>query len=515
MNIKSKKTKNTPSDFRALIAEFINIYFDHNPESAKKRFFFSITCLFGIWILLVFSSISNINTTSLSPITSTGNSLSVALGIIFVRLFDPLILTRLVVITVAFLFAFYFSCKYLKTIYQLQSIKSAGNILLNLSFGFPISTYLQINDGQVITDNKNSSILSFGGPGKVRVGFDSVALFEKVDGSTGIISSTANLEGGCFKLKPYEKIRRVFNLKSHTISFDLLARTNDGVLLQMKNLRLTYSIFAGTDEETLTKPYPLNPQAIHWLVYHQPNMDDINLITDIVKTECLELTREYELDNIFPNSHNPSQILNHQFYSCIDKKGRERKRLHVFSRKTNRPIPQKTRLSQINLSRPILHHPHYPYKERNKKYPEATLLNTIPHYQLSATLTNIFKQEFLNHLEQPGIKLEWISLGTWTPLLSSIQINRILKKSFAERSRSDKIDNKHSNGIQHLLNELFNLSEYDEIYKNETDFNLFLQKILRFLKINSVNNESRSKHDQDIVEKAIINLERNLEENQK
>lgn len=515
MNTKSQNLKKTPSEFQTSIAEFINIYFDQNLGSAKKRFFFSIICLLGIWILLVFSSVSNLGTIRLPPIATTSNTLSVALGLIFTRFIDPLVLTRLIVIMVAFISALHFSSQYLKTIYQLQSMKSARNILLNLSFGFPISSYLHVEDGQIASDKKNSPILSFGGPGKVKVGFDSAVLFERMDGTAGIIGSTANLAGGYFQLKSFEKIRNIFNLKNHTLSFDLLARTNDGIPLRIKNIRLTFSILRGTDKVTLTNPYPFNAQAIYWLVFYQPNNNFLNLITNIITTTFLELIREFNLEKIFPHSGNPSLVNNIHHRFIVNEKIRERKRLHIFSRKTSRLIPKKSKLSQINLSRPILHHPHHPYGERNQNYPEVTPLNTISRRQLSASLIKKIKQEFSKHMEQPGIKCEWVNLGTWTPLFSPTQINRLPKTTFTKGSSSDMIDDQHTNMIQALVEEFLCNLEYDsESHINETDFNLFLKKLLKFLKTKSEKNESQSTHDQDIGENAIINLERNLKENQ-
>ena len=517
MNTNQRNPKKTDSDPQSSLTEIFNSFFAQNPGSVKMRLFFSVFCLFGIWVLLVFSSSSFLDEISLQSTFPTDSNLSAFLGFFFNQFINPLVLTRLIVVAIAYITALHFSGQYLKTIYQIKSGRSARNILVNLAFGLPLSDSVFIEDGQIASISKNSPILSFGGPGKVKIGFDSGVLLERIDGIAEIIGPTENLSDGYLILKPFEKIRKIFNLKSHTLSFDLLVRTNDGIPLRIKDIRLTFSILRGTNKVTLTKPYPFSSQAIYWLVFHQPNIEFFDLIANITKTILFEVIRENDFIKIFPFSGSPFIIHNNNDHnSILNQESRKGKRLLASRRKKSLSSPKKSKFSQTYLSRPILHHPHHPYTERNQYPSDSAPTTTISHRQLSSTLINKFAQEFSNHLQQPGIKFEWVSLGTWTPIFSSslIKPTRIFKTSLTGEVLPNMNENQRSKKTQHLIEEFFGDSEhYIESQTTRSDSNFYLKKILQFLKMNSATNKIRSRQNQDILEKAIMKLERNLKEN--
>ena len=517
MNTNHLNPEKKRSESQTFLTEVLNSYFNLTPSSARTRLFFMLLCLFGLWILLVFSSSLILDESNLLSTFSADNDFSTILGFILKQFVNPLVLTRLIVIVLAYIAALHFSGLYLKTIYQLKSGKTCKHILTNLAFGFPFSDSVSIEDGKIASNNLNSYLHSFGGPGKARVGFDSSVVLECSNGIAEIIGPTSNLPDGYLNLKPFEKIRKIFNLKSHTLSFDLLARTSDCIPIRIKNICLTFSILRGTNKVTLTKPYPFSSQAIYWLVFHQPNRDFLDVISDIAKTTLLEVVRTYEFDKIFPFSEIPFLIKDKNSPSFILKQGcMQKRRMFTFRKMARFRLPKKSRFSQIYLFRPILHHPHHQYIEQNYFQTEVSPPATVSRRELSSTVLNKFEKQFMNHLEQPGIKFTLISLGTWSPILvsSHVQPNHSLKSSSFGES-SPVIENDHqTKEIKYLLKEFFGDLEQDyQQYSVMEDLN-HLDKILQFLKMKSAANATQSWQNQDILEKAIINLEKSIKEDQ-
>jgi len=515
MSTNQRNPEKKRSESRTFLTEIFNSYFNLTPSSARTRLFFMLLCFFGIWILLVFSSSLILNESNLLSIFSADNDFSTILGFILKQFINPLVLTRLIVIVLAYITALHFSGLYLKTIYQLNSGKACKHILANLAFDFPFSDSVSIEDGKMATTNWNSYLHSFGGPGKARIGFDSGVVLECSNGIAEIIGPTSNLPSGYFNLKPFEKIRKIFNLRSHTLSFDLLARTSDCIPIRIKNMHLTFSVLRGTNKVTLTKPYPFSSQAIYWLVFLQPNYDFLDVISDIAKTTLLEIIREYEFDKIFPLSEIPFLIKDKNFPHFIqEQESRQKRRLFTFRKMARFPLPKKSRFSQIYLFRPILHHPHHQYIEQDQKQKEVTLPITVSRCELSSTLLDKFEMQFMNHLKQPGINFKLISLGTWSPILvsSHTQPNHSTK-SLSFRESSPRIENNHqTKEIKYLLKEFFGDSEHDfKPYSSMEDIN-HLDKILKFLKMKFAANATQSWQNQDILEKAIINLEKSIKE---
>jgi hypothetical protein len=65
----------------------------------------------------------------------------------------------------------------------------------------------------------------------------------------------------------FERLRRVIDLRDQVQEITVNARTRDGIPIQVKNMRVIYSIYRDGKEPTLEEPYPFDPAAVESLVY--------------------------------------------------------------------------------------------------------------------------------------------------------------------------------------------------------------------------------------------------------
>ena len=505
-NQKSSTFKSTSSN---LLSEVLFELLNPKPEYAKARFLFLVSLFFLFWIILIISSSELFNSSGfLSPLAEN-DALPMFRSIVNI-VFAPQIIMRLFVCVIAFVAASLLASQYLKVVYQMPSIKTALNLLLSLSLGNPVSDIVKIEEGKISSLLKNSHILSFGGPGKIRVSFDSAAILENPTGEFEIIGPTAKFPNGTFLLKPYQKIQRIIDLRNQTISFDLIARTRDGLAISINKIQLTFSVSRSTKKVTLTRPYSFSVKDVYSLVFNQPDKEFCELVSDYAKTIILELFRSLSFKDLFhyekiidlqpENIHHPSIIGNkkksYQFFlSDITEK--------------KRALPKKAIGFQGYLWRPILHKPHLTYDELNyfKSKPKITL-PPIP-YQLNHLLTDRFKQEFSIRPGHPEVSLEWLNMGIWSPAYPP-SVNKHTATLRSPRFSSSEFFSGKITDFSKTR--YFNISNQISISENCGNISLLIE-ILNLLKDRAKGAQNYPKVDLDNLNSAITKLERIINEN--
>lgn len=221
----------------------------------------------------------------------------------FRSLFAADVFKHVLVGTLVFWLAYRAAAKYLDDIFELKNTRIAERFIRQAAFASPYDV-LEIRNGDVSLKDQVSPIFLIGGPGKVRVYLENAALFEQVGGMPRVIGPTttkssrssgknkknggnflarsqglwdamirfnrdedARKDDGARVIGSFERLRRVIDLRDQVQEISVYARTRDGIPIQVKNMRVIYSVRRDGKEPTLQQPYPFKQDAIESLVY--------------------------------------------------------------------------------------------------------------------------------------------------------------------------------------------------------------------------------------------------------
>lgn len=198
-------------------------------------------------------------------------------------LFFVLTISRLLIILLIPPFvAITLAGNYLADIFELKDRTVAWTFINELSLG-GANEIIHIRDGKVIKEDLNSPVLLIGGPGRVRVEFDSAALFEKSDGTPHVINlslTKTDMNKGAVLLEGFERLREpIIDLRDQYIGnlpnepMTILGRSLDGIPVSATEVRCVFSVRREQSEylaeSTFITPYPINPTDIESLIYKQ------------------------------------------------------------------------------------------------------------------------------------------------------------------------------------------------------------------------------------------------------
>ncbi|GAB4530725.1 MAG: hypothetical protein Fur0018_18180 [Anaerolineales bacterium] len=188
--------------------------------------------------------------------------------------FAPDTLLFLLVLRAAEHLAYIWAAGYIADIFELPDDQVARQYVKLAAFGSgQRRDVVEIDDHNVRSRYVDHPLIKIGGPGQVLVHVESVALFEKIDGTPRILGPSNAKQ----RISGFERLRAVIDLRDHTESFDVEARTRDGILLRAKNVRVIFSVVRGSDwhpenwhgEQNLPHNWSYDPQAVRDLVYKQ------------------------------------------------------------------------------------------------------------------------------------------------------------------------------------------------------------------------------------------------------
>ena len=141
-----------------------------------------------------------------------------------------------------------------------EQLNVAETFIEQAAFGRGYSS-IQIREGKVVEED--SIIVQIGGPGIVKVELDSAVLFERPDGTPLVIGPT----NGTI-IDEFVRIRRVVDLRDTIDGADLPpTRSKDGIIVGVKDIQFSYSIYRGETLDRSEMPYPFSPKSVENLVY--------------------------------------------------------------------------------------------------------------------------------------------------------------------------------------------------------------------------------------------------------
>lgn len=189
--------------------------------------------------------------------------------------FDSRILQYLPVFLAPFFIAMQSAAIYLADIFELEDISVARQFVNGVALTGSDNT-IRIKHGEVIEEHTETPLFLIGGPGKVVVELDSVALFERADGTPHIIGPTGKEPGGKATLQGFERFRQALDIRNHHVdlrdqdskSKAVQSRSRDGIPIKATDVRLMFSVYRGENSEpTAEYPYPFSKEAVEQIVY--------------------------------------------------------------------------------------------------------------------------------------------------------------------------------------------------------------------------------------------------------
>jgi hypothetical protein len=224
-------------------------------------------------------------------------------------LFAANVLRRVILLWLPMFISVRLAAVFLDDVFELENVPVAKRFLQTAAFSGWYES-LAIREGEVAGGYRNSPIFRIGGPGMVDVNLENAALFEKTDGTPHVIGPTFRryeiLEG-------FERLRSVIDLRDQYIDLTVEGRTQDGIPVIAKDVRLVYSVYRGQQDaaypEHFQQPYPYKEEAILNLVYRQDGSPLIRTMTGSIRSELRAFISQHTLSEFLTNAETSTEFI--------------------------------------------------------------------------------------------------------------------------------------------------------------------------------------------------------------
>ena len=402
--------------FARLINAILNRIFDLRPEKATRRMR-SLILLFIIAVFVVSlrfypmdlwtKYVRDIFLYYLTPGYSSiyvGNPL-INFANFFLHVFrDPRIFQYIPILLAPFFIALQAASLYLADIFELEHVRIARGFIWSVALSGSEET-IRVSQGGISEQARHSPTFLIGGPGKVIVDLDSVAMFEKPDGTPHIIGPTAKEPRARATLEGFERFRQAIDTRDHYVdlrdqdprSKSVESRSLDGIRITATDVRLMFSVYRGGVKPSTENPYPFNKEAIERIIYQAtsrvtPELSNpstyefswINRMVGLIRSELSAFMSKHKLTTYLASTGTPE----------LEKIQQREERIFEEIQKIVPP---------------------------NQEIPASKELNDpLPDFQPRHRISNLFTQfadEFTKRAQSNGVELHWIGVGTWkTPV---------------------------------------------------------------------------------------------------
>lgn len=279
--------------------DFVDWIFVFNQKGGlrRSRFFIAVSVLLWLGLTLIIHPLQQNNQPWILQLVR--------------NLFALDVLRHFMVLGLAFWLGRRLAAIYLDDIFELNDILVAERFIQQAAFSGHYET-LRIKDGEVDPDQSRSPIKLIGGPGWVDVHLENVSLFERVNGIPHVIGPTDRKRE---PLEGFERLRAVVPLKDHILDLTVDSRTQDGIRITAKDVRLVFSVFRGIDpwtpDQAYQQPYPFAPQSIENIVYrHKLGRDPWFAIAKyLIREELEEFISQHVLSEFLTNAYIGTQFI--------------------------------------------------------------------------------------------------------------------------------------------------------------------------------------------------------------
>jgi hypothetical protein len=402
--------------FYRLRDALINRIFDLRPSAASARLQYLLFLFFlsGFLVSLIYyplnewaGRVQNIFLYLFNPAFAAnypGNPIADFLNFLIRVFIDPRIIQYLPIFMAPFFIALQTAANYLADIFELEDVAVARQFVSAVALLGSNET-IRITQGDIYDEHRTSPTYLIGGPGKVIVDIDSVALFEEPDGTTRVIGPTGKEPGGRARLDGFERFRQAIDLRDHFIVLReddgkaavVKSRSLDGIPITATDVRFMFSVHRDGQKPTLDNPYPFSKRAVERLIYKatsrvtpdltNPSTFEFSWVNNMVGLIRGRLSR-------FMNEHKLAEYL-----ASIGAPEVERVKKHEdeIAEELRSLVPSAE--DEPSNGQEI------------KPAPKFT-----PRYKIK-NLFSEFAEEFSKSQYERGVELHWIGVGTWkTPI---------------------------------------------------------------------------------------------------
>ena len=398
-----------------LIDAFLNRMFDLRPAKAARRTryllilflvsLFLISLRFyplGLWAKFI----QDIFLYSLNPAYAAiyvGNPFTNFLAFVVQVITDPRIFQYLPVFLAPFFIALQSAALYLADIFELEHVSVARAFIWSVALSGSEET-IRVSQGNITEEGRESPTFLIGGPGKVIVDLDSVALFERPDGTPRIIGPTVKEPRGRATLDGFERFRQAIDIRDNYVdlrdqdskSQSVSSRSRDGIPITATDVRLMFSIYRGGVKPSAETPYPFSREAIENIIYQATS-------------------------RVTPELANPST---HEFSWINRMIGLIRGELSAFMSKhkltaylASIGMPE---VEKFNEREEMIFEQVQKIVQPEQDFLASGEQKIAPEFQPRYKISNLFTQfaeEFTKKAHNSGVELHWIGVGTWkTPI---------------------------------------------------------------------------------------------------
>jgi len=390
--------------FDRLINALLNRLFDLNPRNAARRMgYLTIMFLLTVLLIILYHYPLNLWIDRIREIlwyllnanyaaSYVGDPFAKFMDLARQALTDAHILQYFPILFAPFFIALHLAALYLADIFELEDVAVARSFVWEVALSGSDET-IRISQGTIADQHRESPNYLIGGPGKVIVELDSVALFEKADGTPHVIGPTGKEPGGKAVIDGFERFRQAIDIRNHHVDLSVTSRSLDGIPIMATDVRLMFSIDRGDNiQPSAEYPYPFNAKAIERIVYSSTS-------------------------KVTPDQKNPSTyefVWTPKMISLI------RGRLSAFMSEKNLTeylasigIPEFEKLQKrendiANDVRQLTQPDDESFKAKTLKPP--------PDFTPRHKVTDLFAQ-FTEAAHINGVELHWIGVGTWKTAL--------------------------------------------------------------------------------------------------
>jgi hypothetical protein len=361
-----------------------------------------------------------------------GNPIENLILFAFQAFTDPHVLQYLPVLMIPFIIALQAAANYLADIFELEDPSVARHFVQAVALTGSNQT-MRVSKGNVLEGQKNLPIRLIGGPGKVLVDMDSVALFEKPDGTPRVIGPTTR---GKASLDGFERFRQAIDLRPQTIelrdnggrSASVSGRSLDGIPITATDVCFVFTVHRNGQVPTASNPFPFLKEAVEKLVYSEASLVRPDLpnpskfepfwtggMARLVRSKLGGFMNDHKLTEYLASFGQPEvERLNEEEEQTVDS-------VKALTSSTDVDSPAARKL-QI---RP-------PF---------------IPRDEIKFDLFSPFAADFTKAQADRGVELYWIGTGTWMVPTEIVPETRIVPPQYIEAWRISHENLAKSNDI--------------------------------------------------------------------
>ncbi len=404
--------------FSRMINALLNRIFDLRPEKAARRMRYLILLfIIGVFaVSLRFYPLDlwtkYVRDTFLYYLNPTYPSIYIGnpfinFGNFFWHVFtDPRIFQYFPIFLAPFFIALQAASLYLADVFELDHVRIARGFIWSVALSGSEET-IRVSQGGISEEARQSPTFLIGGPGKVIVDLDSVAMFEKPDGTPHIIGPTAKEPRARATLDGFERFRQAIDTRDQyvemrdqdTKSQSVKSRSLDGIPITATDVRLMFSVYRGGIKPSTENPYPFSKESIEQIIYQASSR----------VTPELPNPSTYEFSWI----NRMVGLIRAELGTFMSKN-----KLTAYLASTGMPELEKIQQREERISEEI-----QKIAPPEQDVPASKETKSPPEFQPRHKVSNLFTQfaeDFTKKAHNNGVELHWIGVGTWKTALEIV-----------------------------------------------------------------------------------------------